>query len=150
MLPLPPTPPSPLATAGVTATTKQAREQQASLKLQLDTQRLAQVQEELAKHKAQRLASSLQRSIQVAVPPPLELLCHPSSSLPPEPRVANRPHTRAAHTRVSVGAQGREASRQWWRERGGVRDVLFIGIHTLCLNVTRGYGDHSPLTRPLW
>jgi hypothetical protein len=27
--------------------------------------------------------------------------------------------------------------------------ILFIGIHTLCLNVTRGYGDHSPLTTAL-
>jgi hypothetical protein len=24
--------------------------------------------------------------------------------------------------------------------------ILFIGIHTRCLNVTRGYGNHSPLT----
>jgi hypothetical protein len=27
--------------------------------------------------------------------------------------------------------------------------ILFIGIHMLCLNVMRGFGDHSPLTRPL-
>jgi hypothetical protein len=24
-------------------------------------------------------------------------------------------------------------------------NISFIGIHTLCLSVTRGYGDHSPL-----
>jgi len=53
-----------LSRAGVTATTEEGREQQASLKLQLDTQRLAQVQEQLEKHQAERLASSLQRRIQ--------------------------------------------------------------------------------------
>jgi len=26
------------------------------------------------------------------------------------------------------------------------KHILFIGIHTLRLNVTRGYGDHFPLT----
>jgi len=37
------------------------------------------------------------------------------------------------------------------REERGVGDgvgvyISFIGIHTLCDSVTRGYGDHSPLT----
>ena len=27
-------------------------------------------------------------------------------------------------------------------------NILFIGIRTLFDRVTRGYGDHSPLTRP--
>jgi hypothetical protein len=27
-----------------------------------------------------------------------------------------------------------------------LRYISFIGIHTLCLSVTRGYGDRSPLT----
>ena len=53
--------------AGVTASTEQGREQQASLKLQLDSQRLAHVQEELEEHKAERLADSLQKRIQVCI-----------------------------------------------------------------------------------
>ena len=37
--------------------------------------------------------------------------------------------------------------RQW--ARGGVYIVIsFIGIRTLCDQITRGYGDHSSLTRP--
>jgi hypothetical protein len=72
------------------------------------------------------------------------------------------------------GAAGKEewggcrVRRAWWRagaglahtiyiseeeeERGLVvdlkRHILFIGIRTLFDRVTRGYGDHSPLTRP--
>ena len=45
---------------------------------------------------------------------------------------------------LTSGSRGSEG----WAEQGQGIYILLIGIRTLFDGVTRGYGDHSPLTRP--